>query len=183
MDEFVKAEVSLFVILFIFIFCCIFALSVDILRKLFFLELYDFFTFKLSKLFEFILELLIFFRSGKIIPFLFSEINLSLTDIYLSKVFLLKRFSYVLIFLLKGELLFQNIFFLFLLLLLSSFSFFNILILSSIFFTLLFCLFSNSLLFEIAFFTFSLFLFLFNRILSFLTSFSLFILFFSSSSS
>jgi hypothetical protein len=183
LDEFVKAEVSLFVILFIFIFCCIFALSVDILRKLFFLELYDFFTFKLSKLFEFILELLIFFRSGKIIPFLFSEINLSLTDIYLSKVFLLKRFSYVLIFLLKGELLFQNIFFLFLLLLLSSFSFFNILMLSSIFFILLFCPLSNSLLFVITFFTFSLFLLLFNLILSFLTSFSLFILFFSSSSS
>ena len=134
--------------------------------------------FKLSKFLEFILELFMVFRSGKIIPFLFSKINLSLIDIYLSKVFLLKRFSYVLIFLLKGEL-FHNKFLLFLLF--SKFSFFNEL-LSSIFFILLFC--SFSLLFcELTIFPFSLFLLLFNFILSFLISFSLFILFFSSSSS
>jgi hypothetical protein len=55
-----------------------------------------------------LLELLIFFKFGKIIPpvvFLFSEINLSFTGIYLSKVFLSKTFSYVLIFLLKCEVL------------------------------------------------------------------------------
>lgn len=106
--------------------------------------------------------LLIFFKSGKIIPvfgFFFSITNLSLIGRYLSKVFLLKRFSYVLIFLLLNwELLHSKFCFIFLISL-FSFEFFII-------FSLVFSLLVGPLFFGIIFlnyhYCFSHFHFLFH---------------------
>ena len=116
-----------------------------------------------------------FFKSGNLRPefwFLFSGTNLSLIGTYLSKVFLYKRFSNVLTFLLNWELLLHK-------------SFSLILIVSSFIFFILFSFITLILLISLLFSLFLVILFLNLSLflLSFLISFSLLILFFSSSSS